>query len=247
MSRICLTLHVVFLMGLVMHIVPARGGEEVFHNRFSGGGGYVGMGGYAPDMQSLNRFLPDDQGTVFKRGVTIFGGGGHLMMGNVLIGGEGFGLIPARNAGLHGKSELKGGFGLLQIGYMFWLSKGIAVAPRFGIGAGHMEVLSEFADGDPGPVPPPGGTAKVRRDIEHQGLIVDISVLATGVLIGARDDRDRSGIFLGLKTGYLLDLSPGNWTYNGKTADGNSPVSLGGPYISIVLGGGAARNINIKQ
>ncbi len=105
-----------------------------------GGKGYFMLGGNIIDIQNLNSRLETKGYPKFSDKFISLGGGGHSIIGKVIIGGEGHGLIKKEASNENYKSSLGVGYGFFDLGYIVFSTENLSLYPLLGLGGGGMSL-----------------------------------------------------------------------------------------------------------
>ncbi len=191
-----------------------------------GGFGYWMVGYGQGDLGEVASYLRDAGYPVPQRGGYLSGGEGYALIGNLVIGGGGFGLTlqGATSPGYNSGATI--GSGYFSFGYAIFNAHNLLVFPSLGIGGGGITVKVREAKG--------GSFSDLLRDppvnltLENGGPFIK-----GGLTVAYRYAFFLIGLNLG--AGYTLGSV---WEVNGNTSTGyptyRQPVFWG----TLVIGGG---------
>lgn len=212
----------------------ANGNGKIF-----GGLGYFSVGFTRIKPANLNSELQKAGFGAFPSGYITFGGGGHAIIGNFIIGGEGqsmsSGTKVSDNAGKPLESGLDAGYGFLNIGYVAVAKKSLLLYPMVGLGGGGMQLKQSDAA-------QAGNFNSILQDhrrsvvIDNGGFLLNFQLAADFVLNG--NEKGRGGLLAGLHAGYIYAPVKWNWTWDGAGLAAGPDVNLDGLYIRFTLGAG---------
>lgn len=169
------------------------------------------------------------------------GGGGFLLLDQILIGGTAAGLTGFRTATSGGDTvQIQGGLGLFQLGYRLYSEAGFSLYPVIGFGSGNMSVSSST------PLNQAFGL-QVNDDVyrmQTSQWLLDLGLGADYLVDFQAAPEQESGLLIGLKLGYLLVPSPPQWQTNSGIIGGEQVPAMNaqGPYIRLRLGLGTQRS-----
>lgn len=193
---------------------------------FSGGSGHFMTGTAITNMSSVNNYLKKSSMPGFSGTAMLIGGGGYSVINNVMIGGQGMALAPARVGNSNGHASFGGGAGMVQMGYLFSCKK-ILVYPAGGFGWGgtgltvynkELNFTESFS------------SSKFLMNLEINSEIFTVS-----------NATEKAGFKYGLSVGYMFNPQSEGWVdKNDNYADiGNT--YLRGFYFKIKIGGGGMK------
>lgn len=182
----------------------------------AGGIGGFGVYGVSLDMSSMNEALKKHGYSEINEALFGWGGGGYGIIGNLWIGGEGFGAsqeISSNN--IYVKISYSGGF--FEIGYTLFNTKFISITPLLGLGSSELKLRF---------IP-------VNEDTELDSLLTnparssELEISSMGIypslnfLIPIKS-FNFAFTFVTLKVGYNFTLSP-SWKIDDKYSVLNKP------------------------
>ncbi|MCP4632521.1 MAG: hypothetical protein GY855_06305 [candidate division Zixibacteria bacterium] len=206
------------------------------------GRGYLMFGGLRMDIDDLNTHLKSAamQGIVgyseFKDDFFSIGGGGHVIFGKLIIGGEGHGLIRGNEKLGNYKTSLFGGYGLLNFGMTLISSGRFDIYPLVGIGGGGMRLKiterNSVSFGDVLDNPGRNSDMTTGCFLLHAALGFDHLVKLADTEFGT------GGLVFGCRAGYIYAPYTSEWRMEGKEVSGGPETGITGPYFRILIGGG---------
>ncbi|MCD4736239.1 MAG: hypothetical protein K8R53_09365, partial [Bacteroidales bacterium] len=127
---------IVFGISLLLILSGKNSVQSQTSTKVSGGEGYF-IGGYSlHNLSSLNDRLSTFGQPELNEGTISLGGGGHFILNNFMLGGEGHGLIGGNNSNADFLTSYGGGYGFFNIGYVLFHTKNAIIYPMLGIGGG---------------------------------------------------------------------------------------------------------------
>lgn len=203
-----------------------------------GGGGYFMFGQSILNIENFNAALRNNGYNTISDSFVSFGGGGKAVINNIVIGGEGHGLVgKEEDIGNGYKASISGGYGFFNMGYVVFNIEDLHIYPLLGIGGGGISVkiseisLPSFSDILNNP--------KRGVELSTGGLILSLS-LCTEYLLSLGDrgySNKKGGILLGLRLGYTWSANY-NWTLDGSNIPGAPNVGINGYFVRFSLGFG---------
>jgi len=76
------------------------------------------------------------------------------------------------------------------------------------------------------------------------GFLLNLSLGSDYFFAGSKSDKYSGGFLIGLKAGYILNLSGNDWYFGGNELDNSPNSGISGPYVRIVIGGGGIGTSN---
>ncbi len=213
----------------------AAAGERSEH----GGKGYFMIGWSALDLQPLNDALATSGYPRFSEDFLSMGGGGHAVLGWLVIGGQGHGYMSQeRDAALtlaNYRTAVTAGMGFFDLGVVAWSRGGASLTPLVGLGGGGLEVdIRELAAPTFSEVLAQPGR---RSTLSTGGFLLDLGASFDWII-----DRGRNfghgGPLVGLRVGWVLTPFHGQWQLHSQDIAGGPELELTGPYVRFMVGGG---------
>jgi len=203
----------------------------------AGGIGGFGIYGVMPDMSKMNEALKRNGYSEINRTLFGWGGGGYAVLGNLWIGGSGFGTsqeISSNNTYV----EISYSGGSFEIGYNIFNAKFVSLVPSLGLGSS--ELSMRF-------IP-------INKDTEFDSLLVnparssELNISSIGIYPSVNFLIPiKYFTFIFLKIGYNFTLSP-SWEIDGKYSVLNHPdFSPGGLTFSFNIMFGAFGRASSKS
>lgn len=168
------------------------------------------------------------------------GGGAHVILDRIILGGSGMGINGFRSANAAGDVlGVSGGYGLFNLGYLVVHEDNFSLYPVLGIGSGHISVSGSSSLNK---VFGLSGSEDISR-IDSNQVVLDIGLGADYLIDFNADPGNASGLLVGLKLGYLFVPSPTQWESNRRLVGGTNLPNLSnqGLYFNLVLGAGTQR------
>jgi len=218
------------------------GQETSTRNKFYGGFGYFMSGYQGFNLGEMNTRLKDYGYPEVENGSVTIGGGGHYLLKNWLLGGEGFGLLGGSVENSDYRVVHAGGYGFLNVGYLAYRSPSFMLYPVLGIGGGNLTLYLKdknlFTESFDTMLENPGRESIIATG----GFLLKFSLMANYIFAGVKENEHSGGFVLGVKTGYIYNVSGDNWSLSGSNLNGAPKAGMSGPYVSIVIGGGGIGN-----
>lgn len=98
------------------------------------------VGGNIVNLKSMNQRLENKGYPKLPENLISLGGGGHGIIGRVIIGGEGHGFIGKKTTGEKYNTSIGIGYGLFDIGYIAYSTRGLNIYPLLGLGGGGINI-----------------------------------------------------------------------------------------------------------
>jgi hypothetical protein len=108
--------------------------QETTANKVSGGLGYFMIGYASLDLGNMNSLFKENGYPELNNSSFTFGGGGHFIFKNFIIGGEGHGISGSKSSNTHYDVKMGGGYGFFNLGYILYHNPTVNVYPLLGIG-----------------------------------------------------------------------------------------------------------------
>ena len=203
-----------------------------------GGMGYFYSGVSFADLDALNTMLMENGMPELGNTSVSFGGGGQGIIGNFILGGEGHGIVGESGLNQTYRVSYGGGYGLFNIGYVVYAKPAVLIYPMLGIGGGGQSVT--ITNRSTLPV----SFSDLLEDPKHQSVLtkgsflIDLSVNSNIFIFGNTGGNSSGGFLVGLRAGYLLELSNARWYIDDQELVGGPDSGMSGPYIRLVIGGG---------
>lgn len=202
----------------------------------SRGAGYFMFGGSFLDIGRLSTELERSGYSALSGDFFTLGGGAHVVIGRLVLGGEGHGFSGKSSGNARFTTTLSGGCGFFNLGYVLYSGKGLQVYPICGLGAGSITLditdrqTASFEDvlNDPG---------RSTR-LSTSGFLLNLG-LEAGKLIGFGSlSREKGGLLIGVRAGYTFAPVKGGWELEKMEIEGGPGTAFAGPYIRLIIGVG---------
>jgi len=216
-----------------------QGQEITSASSEKGGVGYSMFGRSILDLGDLNSTLENNGYPAMSENFFSVGGGGHGIINNRwIIGGEGHTLLGEEATHENYKQSITGGYGFFDLGYILFSIKDLRVYPLLGLGGGGMnlkireDITSISMDNI---LDNPGRGA----ELTTAGFLFNLGGGIDYLFTFGKDEITRGGMFLGIRAGYTISAFKGKWMMDGIEITGAPETGIKGPYIRIMIGGGA--------
>lgn len=202
----------------------------------SGGLGYFMFGGNILSIGDLNTRLENKGLPKFKSTFTSVGGGGHAIINNFVIGGEGHGLFGKEVTNPKHTLDISAGYGVANFGYVIYSKGGLLVYPMIGIGGyGLSFTISERS------IPTFDDvldSLKGHIQLSTGSFVVHIALGTVYFFLPGKNDNTKGGVLLGLQIGATFVPVAGDWNMSDIKVTGGPSTGLTGAYVRIMIGGG---------
>jgi len=206
-------------------------------NSSGGGKGFFMFGWIKSDLNDLNARLVKSNYPELSKNQFSFGGGGFGKINRIMIGGQGHGF--SSNIITKGNYNLKysGGYGLFDLGYVFFSLSGVDIFSMIGFGGGG--ILIDIYENKPIRFDEILDNPKRGVQLSSAGFLINFS-FGLDYLINLSDQsNDRGGIALGLRLGYLFSPYMSDWKISEEVDALNGPKpNMNGFYLHFMIGGG---------
>jgi len=208
----------------------------VAHAQEGGGMGYFMVGSSIMDIKALNSRLEGKGYPALSDKFISSGGGGHGIIGRMIIGGEGHGLIGKEVTSESYEISIGAGYGFFNVGYIVYSTGNLRVYPLLGVGGGGMELrivekgslsFDETLD-----------NPKRMAVLSTGGFLLQFALGVDYLLKLGGNEKGRGGLVFGIRLGYLLAPIKGGWSMDGIDISDAPRVGITGPHILLTLGGG---------
>lgn len=217
---------------------PDKNSPSSKHQKMNGGFGYFMSGYQAFDLSGMNRQLIDMGYPELPTGSFSIGGGGHFLLKNWLIGGEGFGLPGSSVGNDNYMANHAGGYGFFNLGYLLWHTPSFFLYPVVGFGGGGMTLNLKEKEEQTTSFPDILASPGREVNLQNGGFMLNLSVLANYMILGEKSAGYSGGFILGVKAGYILNIGGTDWYQNNEKLNDAPSSGISGPYVGIVIGGG---------
>lgn len=237
-GKFAITMGVVVIVSIFLGAI-AEAQEVTTSAKKFGGRGYFMVGGNIIDIKSLNLRLEKKGYSKLSDNFISLGGGGHKIIGKVIIGGEGHGLIGRETTSRSYKTSIDVGYGFFNFGYIVYSTKGLGVYPLLGLGGGgttleivEKETIPSFDD--------VLNNFKRSAELSTGGFLLNLAVGTDYLLKLGKDEKGEGGLVFGLRIGYTFAPIKGGWEMDGIDISGGPEIGITGPYIRLMIGGGGS-------
>jgi len=224
------------LFFITSQILTAQEGKT--KNKVYGGAGYFMMGYSGLQLDELNESFKLEGIPELSTGSISFGGGGHYIFKNFILGGEGHGLAGASAENVNYKTSYSAGYGFFNLGYIIWQGKAINLYPILGLGGGgataSITEKTKLTNSFNAIIEDPARESYITSG----GFLLNFSLGSDYFFAGSKSDDYTGGFLIGIKAGYILNVTDNDWNYHGNQLSNSPNSGLSGPYVRIVIGGG---------
>jgi len=199
--------------------------------------GYFLFGGTAIDLGDLNSELKDSGYPKFEENFFAFGFGAHAMINRVILGMEGASTVARTASNDEYEVSLQAGYGFFNVGYVVFSPADLDVYPLFGLGGGAIRLdireKGDFSFDDILDDP------KRSSHLSTGGFMAQVALGADYLLALGESESGKGGLVFGFRAGYMFSPMEGDWMFDEAEEVSDAPaVSLTGPYVHIIIGGG---------
>lgn len=205
------------------------------NKKISGGFGYFTPGYLMYSLEDFNQYFePDAFAPVSDNGITL-GGGGSLVVRNIILGGEGHSVISKKASSSLMDAELQSGWGMFNIGYVVMARKSFLLYPKLGIGGYTHELtlkdqiagttMDTIAAGDF------SGTTVSRR-----GMLASAELNFD--FIPTTQESSAGGLVFGLAVGYQMAFADKGWEAYETPVSGGPNIDMSGLFVRLHIGMG---------
>jgi len=244
-SRGLQTLRALALAGAATFAVAPAFETAGATNLQHGGKGYFMIGWTGLELDDLNRSLNAQGYPGFAKDYLTIGGGGHAVIGRLVLGGHGHAYLGSDESvnlgGINYNTSLDGGAGFFDMGVLAWTHHAFSVTPMVGLGGGgyEIEINERSAPTFDDVLRDPGRSARV----SNGAFLIDTSAQFDFIITGDRHHhRGRGGILVGIRAGWVFAPWVGNWQLDNTEIAGGPDVAPTGPYVRFLLGGGGTED-----
>jgi len=207
-----------------------------------GGVGYFESGLVFFNFNDINKAFKNADFPELTTPSISMGGGGHAVIANFIVGGEGHGYFGAITQNEHYKVSHGGGYGFFNLGYLVMNTPTTKLYPMVGLGGGSITVSITDREQIPDSFDEILTSPARQSHIYTGGFTMNFSLSSDFFVMGQRSDQVSGGFFVGIRAGYNLQLSGYNWYLDEQTLSGSPGSGMSGPYIRLTIGGGGISN-----
>ncbi len=202
------------------------------------GRGFFMVGAQALGASDLNDELRAAGLPAFSTSALSLGGGGMGLVGPFIAGAEGHAVLGSEKTTQDGvfQSHVRGGFGLLTLGYDLRPDDPLSIYPLLGLGAGSLSIrilergAPRFEDllDDP------------RRGVEmaRMSFLFMIALGGDYLFEIPTPGPEEGGVAIGLRAGFIASLGQRSWSSDIGPVAGGPDLSPSGAFIRLQVGGG---------
>ncbi|MCX7907937.1 MAG: hypothetical protein N2560_00245 [Ignavibacteria bacterium] len=210
--------------------------EEPNGKKLNGGMGYFMPGVSILNIKDLNSTLASKNYPKFSSSLTSFGGGGHAIISNFIIGGEGHGMFAKEQTTDKVSLNLGAGYGVFNLGYVLFSSGGLMVYPLVGFGGSGISLslteryipkFEQVLD-----------SLKGHVELSTGGFLLHFAIGADFLITFDNSEKAHGGVMVGLRAGFLYSPIAGDWKMDDVKVSGGPEIGLTGAYIRLLIGGG---------
>jgi hypothetical protein len=217
-------------------------GQEATSPPKESGWGYFVLGGGIMDIKALGSRLESKGYPKPSENFISLGGGAHSTFDRLVIDIEGSGFIGGEVSNERYRVSISGGSGVFNIGYIIYSISDLMLYPLLGLGGGGMN-LKILERGTTPSFDEVLDSARKRIELSKIGLLINLAFGSDYPLIFEEDERQRSGVLLGFRVGYVLDPIRGDLNMDGVGIFGGPQVGIAAPYIRLLIGiGGISKS-----
>ncbi|MCX7880372.1 MAG: hypothetical protein N2517_06900 [Ignavibacteria bacterium] len=213
--------------------------KEREKNGDGGGAGFFAIGANFINLDNLNNRLSAEGFSKFSSRFISLGGGGQAYIGNLIIGGEGHGLLQENTENPNYSTNVSIGYGFFNLGYTLVSTNSVKLYPLLGIGGGGMSL--EIQDMNP--------KSNFEELIKNPRTGTELSMgafmlnfaLGFDYLLKLDKANEKSGVgsfIIGIRLGYTLSAIKSNWVVYEKKISNFPKTSLDGFSIRLHIGAG---------
>lgn len=204
--------------------------------KISGGVGFFMPGVSILTISKINSSLENKNYPKFGNTFTSFGGGGHAIISNFIIGGEGHGLVGKEITTDKRMVNLSSGYGIANLGYILYEKHGLMVYPILGFGGGGLSLsitertiptFDQVID-----------SLKGHVELSTGSFVLNFALGADYLISFDKNANTRGGVLVGIRAGIIYTPIAGNWTMDENKVSGGPETGINGVYLRFLIGGG---------
>jgi hypothetical protein len=232
------------IVAVLLFAAVSQGQEEAAAMKEEGGMGYSIFGNSVIDIENLNAKLASNGYTKLNESYFCVGGGGHSIINKRwIIGGEAYSLLGEDVTSANFKASTYMFQGFANLGYIVLAKKGFSVYPLIGLGGGSMTLTFSEKEAtysfDDVLIDPKRGTT-----LTAGGFLINLALGADYYLKMGENEKGHGGFLFGVRAGYILAPSKAGWGMFGNELSGAPEISMTGPFVRIIFGGGGFEKKN---
>lgn len=220
---------------------PAQAQASLNLEVFQGAKAWYSPGFSFLDMGGINTAIASFGYNPLSPTFISSGGGAHLILDRIILGGAGYALNGFRSANSQGDIlAVQGGYGLFNLGFLVLSESNFSLYPMLGLGSGSVSISGSTALNKLF-----GLSSSENLDrLDSSQVVLDIGLGADYMIDFNGDPEQASGLLVGLKLGYLFVVSPTQWEANRRIIGGSNLPNLSnqGLYFQLSLGAGTQRS-----
>ena len=194
------------------------------------------------DLGDLNNSLAAQGYTEMDESFFAIGGGGYGIFKNIIIGGEGTGIMTKSESSGALKTSLAGGYGLFNLGYAVVSSHNFKLYPLIGFGYGGMQLKIKDTSSIPA-FDELLENPRTMSELNTDGFLFNVALGADFLQIMGRDEDGEGGIVIGARVGYMISPFMNDWKLDDADIGGGPDTGLTGFYFRLIFGGGGRAKV----
>lgn len=203
------------------------------------GWGYVLVGLHNVGLSDLNGPMVSQGYSRFGETFFSLGGGGMVVLGRLILGGEGYALFDRTTTRGPVKGRLGAGCGFFDLGYLFWQQDQFRAYGLLGLGGGGWTL--RLTDSASVPLENVLGNPGRSSTLTTAGFMACLSVGADWTVRLGGGEGGEGGASFGLRAGYNLAPFKSEWKMQDFEIDPGTKMGLAGPFVRLVVGFGGRR------
>lgn len=212
--------------------------QETETNKVSGGLGYFMLGYTGFNLGEMNTQFKDSGYPELTNGSFTFGGGGHFIINNLIIGGEGHGLSGGKSSNAEYDLAMSGGYGFFNLGFILYHNPTVNIYLLLGFGGGGAVIGITDKSKSPENFNALLENPARKSYITNGGFMMNFSVGADFFVRASKTGNSSGGWIMGIKTGYIYNMNRNDWYFNNEKITGSPNARISGPYVRLTIGGG---------
>lgn len=225
----------VIMFALILITAPVGAQEEnATSKKLWGGFGYFAFSEEQINIDNLNASLSANDYNQLNTLTSSYGGGGAFVIHNLVIGGNGAWLFGSGAMKSGNETNLSGGYGFFNMGYVVYENKHNVLYPTLGIGGGGYDLSFSKA----------GSSIDFNQQLTTPSGMITAKAggFITNIQISYQHFFNKNamqGFYIGFKAGYKY--SPGTWniSINDQQLSNSPKVNMNGFFLTLYLGGGS--------
>lgn len=222
--------------------IQIKGQDANNRSKAWGGIGYFETGITYFDYSDINKLFKNAGFPELTTPSISMGGGGHALIANFIVGGEGHGYFGAISQNDQYKVSHGGGYGFFNVGYLLMNTPTTKLYPMVGLGGGSVTVSITDRNQIPDSFDQILLNPARQSHIYTGGFTMNFSLSSDFFVAGQRTEQVSGGFFVGIRAGYTLQLSGNNWYLDEQILSDSPNSGMSGPYVRLTIGGGGISN-----